>query len=215
MRRVRVGVNEAHGDRFELLRGNAGDRLLQRLPVEWADYRAAVVEPFRHLETPAASHQWRRTLLIHIVKAHQPQPADLEQVSEALGRNQPGSRAAPFDDSVGRDGRAVDQLFHAVPGDARLLEQGADTGEDGLGVVTAGRQDLAAGDTPVLGDEDEIGKGAADIDAEATRGSSGHMFTRMSPRLLRGGYARRHIGGRARTGSSNDQSPTSNTWPLR
>src|SRR5215813_9683190 len=102
MRRVRVSVNEAHGDRLELLRGNAGDRLLQRLLVEWADYCAAVVEPFRHLETPAAPHQWRRTLLIHVIKAHQPQPAYLEHVAEALGRNQSGARAAAFDYGIGR-----------------------------------------------------------------------------------------------------------------
>ena len=42
------------------------------------------------------------------------------------------------------------------------------------------------------------------------------VLTRMQPFLLNfpGGYARRHIGGRARTGSSSDQSPSSSTWPF-
>ena len=121
-------------------------------------------------------HQRRRTLLIHVVKTHQPQPADFEQVAETLGRHQPGARATPLDYGVGRDGRAVDQLPHAVAGDARLLEHIVDPGEDRLGVIAAGRQHLAGNDVPVLGDEDQVGKGAADIAADATRGISGHCL---------------------------------------
>ena len=176
MRGVCISVNEAHGDGFDLLGSNAGDRLLECIRVEGADYGTPMVEPFQHLEAPAPAHQRRRTILIHVVKTHQPQPADFEQVAETLGRHQPGARATPLDYGVGRDGRAVDQLPHAVAGDARLLEHIVDPGEDRLGVIAAGRQHLAGNDVPVPGDEDQVGKGAADIDAEATRGISGHCL---------------------------------------
>jgi len=73
-----------------------------------------MVESFRHLETPAPPHERRRPLLIHVVKAHQPQPADLQQIAETIRRNQTGAGAAPLDYGVCRDGRAMDQLLHAV-----------------------------------------------------------------------------------------------------
>ena len=46
-----------------------------------------------------------------------------------------------------------------------------------LGIVAARRQNLAGDKAPVLSDEYEIGKGAADIDAEATHKFSVHGFS--------------------------------------
>ena len=138
MRRVRVAVNEAHGDGLDALRGNAGDCLSERVPVERADYLTAVVEPLRHFEAPAPAYQRSGTLLIHVVKAHQPEPAYFEQVAKALGCNQPGARAASLDDRVCRDGRAMDQFFDAVAGYAGLCKHVANSAENRLGVIPAG-----------------------------------------------------------------------------
>jgi L-fuconolactonase len=52
------------------------------------DHLAAVVEAFRHLEAPPPAHEGRRTLLIHVVKPHQPQSADFKQIAEPFCRNQ-------------------------------------------------------------------------------------------------------------------------------
>jgi hypothetical protein len=167
---------------LDALRGNVGDCLSERVPVQRADYLTAVVEPLRHFEAPAPAYQWSGALLIHVVKAHQPEPAYFEQVAKALGCNQPGARAASLDDRVCRDGRAMDQFFDAVAGYAGLCKHVANSAENRLGVIPAGREDLAAGDAPVLGGEDEVGKGAADIDAQAASMISGHfIFNLLSP----------------------------------
>src|SRR5277367_5061900 len=71
----------------------------------------------------------------------------------------------------------MDQLLHAVAGYACLLKHLADPGEVRLGVIAAGRQDFAGGGAPVLGDENEVGKGAADVDAEAANRISGHCLS--------------------------------------
>jgi len=71
------------------------------------NHLAAVVEPFRHFEAPPPTHQRRRTLLIHIVKPHQPQPADFQQIAEPFRRNKSGACAATLDYRVCRDGCAM------------------------------------------------------------------------------------------------------------
>jgi hypothetical protein len=68
----------------------------------------------------------------------------------------------------------MDQLFDIAAGYARVLQHVRDTTEDRLGVVGARRQNLAGYKASILGDQYEVGKGAADIDAEATRRISIH-----------------------------------------
>ena len=76
----------------------------------------------------------------------------------------------------------MDQFFDAVAGYAGLCKHVANSAENRLGVIPAIREDLAAGDAPVLGGEDEVGKGAADIDAQAASMISGHfIFNLLSP----------------------------------
>ena len=80
---------------------------------------AAVVEPLVDGLPPAARDQRRRALEVEVVEPRQPQAADLEDVAEALGRDQAGRRAAPLEDRVRRDGRAVQDLAEPRGLDAR------------------------------------------------------------------------------------------------
>ena len=68
----------------------------------------------------------------------------------------------------------MDQLLDIATGYASVLHHLRDTGEDRLRVVAARRQDLAGYNASILSDQYEVGKGAADIDAEATRKISIH-----------------------------------------
>src|SRR5215471_11042523 len=182
MPRVGIGVDEAHGHGFELFGGNPGDRPLECVPVERADHLALVVKSFRHLEAPASTHQRRWTLLIHIVKPHQPQSAYLKQIAKAFRRNQSGACTAALNYRVCRNGSAMYQLPDIAAGYACFLKHVRDTGEDRLGVIAARRQDLPDKGA-VAGEEDEVGKSAADIDTEATRKISIHSLL-ISPHGL-------------------------------
>src|SRR5215469_13201109 len=187
MLRVGIGVNKAHSHGFEVLGGNPGDYPHERILVERVDHLTAMVEPFRHLEAPPPAHQRRWTLLIHIVEPHQPQPADFKQIAKTFRRNQSGTCTAALNYGVCRNGRAMNELLDIPAGYARLLQHVRDTSEDRLGVIAACREDLAGDKASVAGEEDEVGKSAADIDAEATRKISIHSLfitpTVFGPRL--------------------------------
>jgi len=136
-----------------------------------------MVEPLGHFEAPAPSHQRCRTFLIHIVKPHQPQPADFKQIPEPFCRNQSRACTSALDYGVCRNGGAMDQLLDVAAGDACLLQHVGDASEDRLGVIAARRQDLASDKGSIGSKEDEVGKGAADIDPEAARKLSIHGFS--------------------------------------
>jgi len=114
--------------------------------------------------------------LIHIVKPHQPQSAYLKQIAKTFRRNQSGACTAALNYRVCRNGSAMYQLLDIAAGDAGFLKHVLDTGEDRLGVIAARRQDLPGDKGAVAGEEDEVGKSAADIDTEATRKISIHSF---------------------------------------
>ena len=75
------------------------------------------------------------------------------------------------------------QLLDIAAGYAGFLKHVHDTGEDRLGVIAARRQDLPGDKGAVAGEEDEVGKSAADIDTEATRKISIHSLL-ISPTVL-------------------------------
>ena len=66
------------------------------------------------------------------------------------------------------------QLLDIVTSYTRLTQHIYDTSEDRLGVIAARRQDLTGDKAAPVGEEDRVGKGAADIDAQATRRISIH-----------------------------------------
>ena len=98
-----------------------------------------------------------------------PQPAQLEHVAEAGGRDERGQAAAPLEHGVRRDGRAVHDL--ARPRRVRRGEP-ADRLDDRAVVARRRREQLAQHDAAVGAVEDHVGEGAADVDADAGLGRS-------------------------------------------
>ena len=84
-----------------------------------------------------------RPLEVDVVQPREAQPPDLEDVAEALGREQPRARAAALEDRVGGDGRPVEDLAEVGRADAGRRQQLARARDDRLGVVVGGGQDLA------------------------------------------------------------------------
>ena len=71
--------------------------------------RAGRRHPLRHLETQLPRHQRHWIVLLQIIKMWSNLPADLDKVAESFSSDQRNPAAAPFDQGVGRHGRAVAQ----------------------------------------------------------------------------------------------------------
>ena len=108
--RVGVGVQEADRDRLHALGEQPVDGGGRAVPVQRRHHLAAVVHALPDLAPPPAGHQRRRALEVEVVEPREAQPADLEQVAEALGGQEAGARAATLQDRVGGHGGAVDEL---------------------------------------------------------------------------------------------------------
>ena len=111
--RVGVGVQQADRDRLDALLGERpGDRP-DRVLVERDEHLAVPVEPFRDPEAQRPRDERDGLLELDVVQRRPDLAADLEDVAEALGRDQRGPRDLALDDRVGRHGRAVDDVAQA------------------------------------------------------------------------------------------------------
>ncbi len=86
--------------------------------VQWHFDRAVVPHPLRHLDAQVARHQHRRLVGLQVVEVGPLLPADLQQVAEPVGGDQPGAHAAMLDQRVGRHGRAVTEIADRTGGGA-------------------------------------------------------------------------------------------------
>jgi len=121
-----------------------------------------------HVEAEIPGHQRLGQLELDVVKLEARLLADLDGVAKAGRRQQGGAGALALDDGVGDQRGAVDHLRRLRGGDAGAAER---VGEGGLhrarGILGRGQglgdRELAAR----LVDQDQVGEGAADVDADA------------------------------------------------
>jgi hypothetical protein len=97
-------------------------------------------------------------------------PAHLERISESLGRDQPGHRAATLDQGIREERRRMDDLSDRLGSQARLGEEVMDPGHGALRRIARGRQFLVREDvTIVVPIDDDVGEGTANVDTEGAR----------------------------------------------
>ncbi len=165
MRRVGETVQEADGDRLDRLRldlaEDAGDIRL----VERRDDCPLRVHPLGDAPAPAARHQRRRQVDVDVILLEAVLVADLDGVAKPLGGDQRGPCALALDQSVGRQGRAVDDDADIGGGELRRLQHDGDRLDDAALGRARGGQHLGAEATPPELERD-IREGAANIDAE-------------------------------------------------
>ena len=126
--------------------------------VEGGEDAAAGVEALGDLEAEVAGDE-RGEAAGHAVGVGPRAAAELEDVAEALGGDQAGAGEAALEQGVGGDGGAVDEEVDAVEGRGGGVEGGEDAG----GLVRGGRG-LDEADGGAV-EEDQVGEGAADVDA--------------------------------------------------
>jgi len=170
VRWVHVRVQQADRDRLDALGDQLADDPARSVLVEGLPDLAIGQEPLAHFAAKPPRHEGRRRIdeeVVHVVAAF---VADLERVAEALGGQERRPRALALDERVGRERRAVDDGPHGACGNRRLLEERADALLDRVRRIFRRGEDLAHARGPRRRvDDDEVGEGAADVDAQARR----------------------------------------------
>ena len=165
--RVGVGVDEADGQSLDGLLKQPVKCPLDVGRVQRGEDVAAGADPLVHLQAQITRDQGRRLFPGQVVEPWHTDPSDLEDVAEPLGRDQPGPGPSELQDRVGGHGGAVNDLAHVTPAEAGLAEDVAEALADGPGVVVHAGGDLLRVDVAVGVQEDDVGEGAADVDADA------------------------------------------------
>ena len=178
---VGIRVQIADRDRFDArgpdpLRRGAHVRF-----VEGTQHLAARSGALVDLESMLPRHQRRRPLVQRLVEVRHPHPPELQHVAEPAGGEQCGGRALAFEDRVGRDRAAVQQLFEGIERGSELFEQAADPGDDRIRVVVGRRGKLARGELPIGREYGNVGEGAADIGSGACRDRRAGHVQRYTP----------------------------------
>ena len=168
--RVGVGVEEEDGHGFDAGLQQAVGRRAHLGGVERPQHAAIGADALRHLEPEIAGDERRRHLDGEVVERVFALAPDLERVAEARGGDGAGAGALAFDQGVGEQRGGVHDAGDGRRGQVGGFEQGGDPGDHALAGVGVGGQDLQrlalAGGVVV---NDEVGEGAADVDAERCR----------------------------------------------
>ena len=167
--RVRVGVQQADGDARHPLRLERGHQAMHRLFVEWHQHFAAGVQAFRHGVATLPGHERRRPVDVHVVLLETVLIRHFQRVAVA-GRGDEGEGgAAPLDERVGRQRRAVQDdgdVLGAAPAELEhLVQAGQRTG----GWRRVGGEHLR-GEHLAAAVEHHVRERAADVDGDSLTG---------------------------------------------
>ena len=168
MNAIRVGIEKAYGDGFHAryIQRGIDDTVRVRL-VEGPLDRASMVDAFPDFQAMRPFDQRLRFAPGEIVKQRHPEAPDLEDIGETL-RGDERRRSAPFFQyRIGGDRGAVQHFGNLPAGHAMLAEDRGDTVRDAEAVVIRRRGVLRGEHGAVLAKKNDIGEGAANINADA------------------------------------------------
>ena len=166
VRGIDVGVDEAHRDRVHLLGRDARSDPRKFRSIERLDDLAASGGPLAHLEPQPPLDERIRLAETQVVQARRAEASDLQHVAESARGHERHAHAAPLDDRVGGDGRAVGELGDRAGVDFDLTQELADALLDRAAVVVRRGEHLAAEQHAIGGEEHDVGERAADVDAK-------------------------------------------------
>ena len=156
---ARVRVQEGDGDGLDARLGEGVGGGLDVALVERLHLGTGRVETAAHLEPQGARDERRRPVPVMPEQPRPPQAADVEQVAEARGGQQPDPGQPALGEGVGGDGRAEHQRL-----DVGRLGHLAQRGEHALDAVGGGRR-LRRAHRARRVVRDDVGEGAAHVDS--------------------------------------------------
>ena len=177
--RVRVGMQQHDRDRLGLVLGD-GARERRGILERAQDALRAGALGRRHAQL--GRDEGRRAGGTEAVEVGAGLPAELDEIREALRRDEHRARSAAFEQRVRRDGHPVREQLDVAGRGAGLLERRADRRHHALGLI-GGRRRRLRRDEPPAGGEHRVGEGPADVDTEqhalhlAARRSAGGRAT--------------------------------------
>ena len=170
---VAVGVQKADRDRFNAVLLERGSCTRDRILIERHEHVAVGIESLGDFDPAMPRHQRRRTLDRVVVEVGPRLPADLDNIAKTGGGQQRGRGAAPLDDQIGHDRRAVAEERDRLPRCAGLLEQCGDPiGNRNRRIERCRRQLEMPRRAALIIGSDQIGEGTADIDTDADHRSN-------------------------------------------
>ncbi len=176
-------VEEADDDRLHPRRLQLPGGEPQGFLVEGGLDGSVVPQPLRDLEAQFARDQHRRLIGLHVVELGALLAADLQEVAEAIGGDEPGRRAAVLDQCVGRNRGAVSEVADVGRTGADALDRLGDALRDAAGRVVRRGRDLPDLDMPrILVKQAHVGERASGIDTHAP-GHRRHPFSELLMRL--------------------------------
>ena len=154
-----VSKREQQSDRYRL----RSQRLHRRDDARHLDVAQRLLHPGRphplgQAQNVGPGDERRRVIAGQVVQRGAVLSPEPEQVLEAARGHEHHPRPAPLEERVGRDRRAVNQELHGA-------RQRLDRPKHPHRRIFRGRRDLADGDRAIGRDGDEVGEGAADVDA--------------------------------------------------
>ena len=197
---VAPGVEIADRDRVDVLVEEGRDRRAHRRLVERRVLPGPRIDPRRHLPAQVPGHQRGGLFPVNVVELVHPHAADLEDVAEALGGDEPGGRAGAGDDGVGGHRRPVGEGPDRRGGHPVLGQRLGHALPDGGIEVGRRGEDLLRHRPSLRRHQHDVREGAAHIHAHAVPGS----------RPFQSGFAHRHV---ARAGFQPPIVPRGRTQP--
>ncbi len=129
--------------------------------------RASGAHALGRAEAQLVGDERRRRGVAEPVEVRPRLAPELDDVGEAVGRDQRGARGAPLEQRVGRDGHAVGEALDVRGAGAGALRARRATASSTPCACSRGRRrDLGGVDGGVVADEHGVGEGAADVDSE-------------------------------------------------
>jgi hypothetical protein len=177
VRAVEEAVEQADRDRFDALVGERLGRRIDILEPKGGQLLTVRTDAPAHRQSQVARRQdlRERRAMVPLVLADA--AADLERVSETLGRQHADPGALLLEDRVGGDGRAVhEQRAVAQQGAERqveLLGGEAEHAQHAFAGIGRNRGRLVDAHGARVVAQNHVGEGAADIDADAPGSDEG------------------------------------------
>ena len=167
MQGIAVGMQIGDRNCFDALRGECPPGLPDTLLIQRNLDRAVRPNAARNAEAVTPGHQRPGLCVIEMVEIRARLVCDFEHVPETLGRKQSCGCAAALDDGVGRNGRAMHDEGELTGLNSECGERLVDSGYATAGGIRRHGGDLRGQNLPsALLDQNHIGKGSPDIDAD-------------------------------------------------
>ena len=168
MSAIGVRVDETDGHRFVPFRCDGFDYLLSGSFVERNQHFAPGIEALRNRVTILTLNERCRQHDVEVVLLEAAFGASLDDVAETIGGNKSSLRAVALDERIGRQGRAVDDLFDLSQVDGLLTDNLFDALQDsGFGAVLVRGEDLGGLERTIGQFDDNVGKRAANVGTDA------------------------------------------------